>query len=135
MARSMLHVIAFAILAASGGPSRAAIVPFTEDFNRNAANWFDLTGANLLDWMGAGGRDGGPFVSTLHNFVNANPEDPIVLFRGHDKFDSSGDAFVGDWLADGVSEFSFFFRHDAIVPVTLFVRFASSMNFPGAVAV
>ena len=117
--------------AVSAGP----IVPFTEDFDFDAANWFDTSGANPVEWVPAGGPDGGAYVRTIFSFVNSLPDDPAVLFRGHDEFDSSGDAFVGDWITEGVSDFSFFIRHHAPLPLTAFTRFASPVNFPGAVAI
>ncbi len=137
MSLDHLNVRSCAVLALLGvlsSNSSAAIVPFTEDFDNDAANWFDTTGMNLLDWFPAGGPDGGSYVSSIFNFLNSVPDDPAVLFRGHDAFDSSGDAFVGNWITDGVSEFSFFIRHNAPLPLTAFTRFASPMNFPGAVA-
>ena len=43
--------------------------------------------------------------------------------------------FVGNWITDGVREFSFWVRHDAVAPLDLFDRFATPANFPGAVGI
>ncbi len=123
------------ILGALAGEAAATVVPFTEDFVVDSANWRETTGTAGLDWVPAGGPDGSSYASGTFNFLNSIPDDPAVLFRGHDAFDSSNDAFVGNWIADGVSEFSFFFRHDALVPLGVFVRFASTGNFPAAAGV
>lgn len=127
--------LALALVGLLAGRSSATEVPFTEDFDIDAANWFDRSGFNLLDWVPAGGPDGGAYVTTIFNFVNSAPEDPVVLFRGHDEFDSSDDAFVGNWIADDVAGFSLYIRHNAPLPLTVFTRFASPFNFPGAVAI
>ncbi|MCH8005637.1 MAG: hypothetical protein IH888_05325 [Planctomycetes bacterium] len=122
------------MLLAIGVHASAAIVPFTEDFTVGPANWFDSPGTGLLDWVAAGGPDGGAYVSTVFNFANSAINDAPVMFRGQDNLDSSADAFVGDWITDGVTLFSFFLRHNAPGPVTIFSRFASPANFPGAIA-
>ena len=59
-----------------------------------------------------------------------------VLFRGQENFGpagSSGGAFIGNWIADGVTELSAFVRHDAAAPLTFFARAASSPA-PGAIS-
>jgi hypothetical protein len=110
----------------------AATVPFTETFNANSANWFDSPGTTPLAWNVFGGPDGSPFASTNLNFVNFAANDTPVLFRAQDEFGSSGGAFVGNWVTDGVNGFSASVRHDAGVPLNFFVRFAGPANFPGA---
>ena len=128
-------LVAIVCLGAAGGETAATVVPFTEDFVADSANWRETTGTAGLDWVPAGGPDGSSYASATFNFLNSIPDDPAVLFRGHDAFDSSNDAFVGNWIADGVSQFSFFIRHDASVPLGVFVRFASTGNFPAAAGV
>jgi len=115
------------------GPLQAATVPFTEDFPADAANWKDAANADLT-YIAAGGPDGSGYASGSFSFAAQNDGDTPVLLRGHDGFDSSSDAFVGNWIADGVTEFSAFVRHSAPVPMNFFTRFVSSFNFPGAVA-
>jgi len=111
----------------------AALVPFTEHFAADASRWRDTSGTTELSWVAAGGPDGSSYVFENFNFVSTTPGATPALFRAHDAFDSSDDAFVGDWIADGVTVFSAFVRHDAPLPLTFFTRFASSANFPGAV--
>lgn len=114
--------------------ANATTVPFTETFDSDSANWFvDSAGTDPVGWVPTL-PDGGGFASVAYDFANATPMDTPVLFRAQDSFDSSDDAFVGDWIADGVTEFRVLLRHDADTPLTFFTRFASPFNFPGAVA-
>jgi len=110
----------------------AATVPFTETFNTDSADWFDSPGTTPLFWNAVGGPDGSGFAATTGNFMALGTGDPLVLFRAHDEFNSSGGAFVSNWVADGVTGFSASIRHDAGVPLNFFVRFAGPANFPGA---
>jgi len=112
-----------------------ATVPFIEDFSADAANWREATGVAPLDWNASGGPDGGAFASTTFNFAQLAANDTPVLFRGHSAYDSSGGAFVGDWAAGGVDEFSLYVRQDTGMPLNFFARFASPGNFPGAAKV
>lgn len=110
----------------------AATVPFTETFTQNSSNWYDRPGVAPLDWSSSGGPDGSAFATTTGNFTALGTGDPLILFRAQDEFNSSGGAFVGNWVTDGVNGFSASVRHDAGVPLNFFVRFASPNNFPGA---
>ena len=67
--------------------------------------------------------------------MNSVFEDTPVVFRAQDEFGSSGNAFVGNYLAEGVTTFTAFVRHDASFPINFFARFSSPFNFPGAVGV
>jgi hypothetical protein len=109
------------------------VVPFTEDFTNNAADWFDSSSVNMLTWNATGGPDGGAYASTSFNFGNSNAADTPALFRGQAGFNSSGGAFVGDWLSAGVAEFRAFVRHDAGTDLTFFTRFAMPANSPAMV--
>jgi len=120
------------VLTASAG---ATIVPFTEDFNADSADWFGPMAFFPLDWFDSGGPDGGAYASGVFNFRSAAVDDTPAILRAQDELGSSGGAFVGDWIADGVNDFSFEFRHDAPGPVTVFARFAGPAGFPGAVGV
>ena len=116
-------------------PAGAATVPFTEDFNIDDSGWRDITnGVTSLAHEPTGGQDGGGFVSTSINFVDfeMGAQGP-VLFRGPES--ASGGAFAGNWLVEGIGEFSAWVRHDSEVPLNFFARFASPFNFPGATAV
>lgn len=113
----------------------AAVVPFTEDFAHDSANWRDAVGLSDLGWQATGGPDGGSYAFGTFNFVHSNENDTPAILRAQDEWNSSNNAFVGDWLADGVTQFSMMVRHDAPVPLTFFTRFASPANFPGAAGV
>jgi len=115
------------------GAASAATVPFLEHFDTTAL-WED-TNNNPLSSAGAGGPDGSSFVSTTFNFdgfVSPFGGGP-VLFRAAGSDGASGGAFIGDWLAEGISAVTIWLRHDASLPMTPFLRVAGAANFPGAV--
>jgi MYXO-CTERM domain-containing protein len=117
------------------GSACGSIVPFTEEFGIGVSNWRDVDGADTLAWFAAGGPDGSSYVSTTYTVPDPIPPFGAVLFRGHDAYDSSNDSFVGNWITDGVREFSFWVRHDAVMELGLFARFANPSNFPGAAGI
>lgn len=131
MGAVLVACLPFAVNAAAS----PAAVPFTEDFVADSANWFDNSGGSPLGWSPAGGPDGSSFALGSFNFVGSAPEDTPVIFRAQDEFGSSGGAFEGSWIADGVTEFSAFVQHDAGMPLTFFTRFSGPANFPGAFAI
>lgn len=108
---------------------------FTETFATDAANW--RNGAlNPVAYSSSGGPGDSAFISSSLTLAGSEAADTsVIMFRAQDGFDSSGDAFVGNWLASNVDEFSIFVRHNATSPLNFFARFAASGNFPGAVAV
>lgn len=117
-------------------PAFAGVTPpITENFNTDAANWRNSAGTAELDWISSGSFDGSAFASGTLNFMNSVEGDTPIAFRAQDEFNSSGNAFVGDWIAGGATEFSAWVRHDAAVPLSFFTRFSSPFNFPGAIAV
>lgn len=116
------------------GSSFAAVVPFTETFAADGANWRNST-SNPVTWSASGGDGGSAYVSGPFNFVNNVANDTPVILRGQSNFNSSGGALFGNWIADGVTSFSIAVRHNASGPLTFFSRFASPAAFPGAVAV
>lgn len=109
--------------------------PFTEGFDADSSNWRESDSTTPLAWSPAGSFNGSPFASGTFNFVSNAADDTPAILRGHDSFDSSDDAFVGNWVDAGVTEFTAFVRHDAPVPLNYFVRFASPANFPAAAGV
>jgi len=120
--------------------AEAAIVPFTENFNdtdAGANGWVD-NARDPATHFNTGGVDDSGFIRTEFNFSDftANPTfgASLVTARGEANDDASNDAFVGDWIAEGVNHFSGWVRHDAGQDLPFFVRFASSFNFPGALA-
>ena len=113
-------------------PSRAAVIPLTEDFSTGTQNWKNVTNADVSYVPNGGvGEVGDGYISVQRTFT-ANPNFAQTIFRAHDQFDSSSDAFVGDWLAAGVTRFSFWVRHNAASDLTFGTRFATSANSPGA---
>jgi MYXO-CTERM domain-containing protein len=116
----------------AAGSAAGATVPFLEDFDAGAADWRDIDDAALA-WEPAGGRDGSAYVTTDYLVPDPVPTFGASLFRARADINSSGGNFFGDWIADGVREFSYFIRHDAPTPLQVFVRFAAPDNFPGAV--
>lgn len=114
--------------------AEAGTVPFTEDFGQNSANWYSGAGLAPVDWSNVGGVNGG-FATTTFNFAQSASNATPVLFRAHDEFNSSGGAFVGDWVTGAIDGFSFFVRHDAPTSLNFFTRFAGPANFPGAASV
>jgi hypothetical protein len=126
-----------ALLAIAAGtfasPTFAVTVPFTENFTSDAANWRDGAGA-AATWVASGGPDGSSYITSTASAFFLDDNDPVVLFRGQVGFNSSGDAFVGNWISTGVNQFSVWVRHNAPVSLDFFVRFATSGNFPGTAA-
>lgn len=115
--------------------THAAIVPYTEGFTTDAANWYNATSSAPLDWESVGGPDGSGYVSATFDPGSASAGDTPVLFRAQDEFGSSNGAFQGDYIAEGVSEFSMFVRHNGAAPINFFVRFSTPISFPGGIAV
>jgi len=128
------HLALIATLAFLPAAVFAADVPFTESFPTDSANWADSASAPLL-WTAIGGADGGGYGSGDFQFATTQTDDDLVVIRGQANLASSGNAFVGNWIDDGVTQFSAFVRHDAGVPLTFFTRFASPFNYPGGTAV
>ncbi len=122
--RSLL--LGMALLAASGSAS-GAVVTFTETFNTNASNW--LNGASAAPTYNAtGGIGDSGFISYTSTFTSGATgsfpgADPLqLLFRGNNAADASGDAFVGNWLSDGVLSLSVAVRHNYTTALDLYVR-------------
>jgi hypothetical protein len=120
---------------AACAPAMALTVPFTENFTADPAGWRMRDSVTPLTWQSSGGPDAGSYSSTTFNFQNSSVSTMSgpIMFRGHDAFDASGDAFVGNWLTGGVTSLSAFVRHDAGVPLTFFTRFATPANSPAVV--
>jgi hypothetical protein len=109
-------------LALAAAPAGAVTVPFTEDFTSNASGWLNAVSAPLT-WNATGGPDGGAYVSTTLGSLGGNG---TIQFRANDSANASGDAFVGNWIASGVTTVSAQVIHDAPVPLTFFFRFAGA---------
>jgi len=134
MVRSSLIVLACAtlviVLTSSAG---AVTVPFTEDFANNNSNWGKspsaFTGADYVTTGGPLGA-GDAYISTAFTFGAGDLGQ--LVFRGQDNFNSSNDAFVGNWNNGTVTALSFYIRQNSSIPLDVGVRLATSVNFPGA---
>lgn len=126
--------IALAIALGLATSADALTVGYEESFDGSSAGWTDAINAPA-GFVASGGSDGGGYVTQAYNYFGYTSSfgGGPVLFRANGSADASGDAFVGDWLAAGVSEVTIRFRHDAPAPLELFMRVTTSANFPGAV--
>ncbi|MFG0256824.1 MAG: hypothetical protein ACF8GE_02875 [Phycisphaerales bacterium JB043] len=122
-------VVATAALLA-GTCAQASLVGTSEMFESGASGW-DNGPRSGLTWFGSGSFDGSAYVSTSASFTSNVLLDPVVLFRG--EAGASGDAFDGNYLAEGVTGISFQVSHDASVPVHMFVRYSVPSFFPGVI--
>ena len=118
------------VLGLMSARAEAVSVPFTEDFAADSAKWKNTASADLT-WSNSGGPDGGSFVSTTEVFKGQSISMGLILFRGQDFFDSSNDAFVGNWLTAGVGKLTAYVRQNTGQPLSFFARVATQNNFPG----
>ncbi len=114
-------------------PAMALVAPYTETFSSAAANWSSGSVFTPLDYVGSGGPDGSGYGSRAVSFANNTIADTPLLFRCQSNFGSSGNAFFGNWITGGVTEFTFSVRHNAPVAIDFFGRFATGAT-PGGVA-
>ncbi len=128
-------VVVASVVGAFACTSLGAVVPFTETFANDNANWGG--GGNWqnfepLAWNEGDGPGGANHVTATVDFGQfAEGAADVAFFRGQDNYGSSGGNFVGDWLAGGITDFSFWVRHDAAVELEYFVRFTpAGANFP-----
>ena len=114
------------VVMATFSSARALIVPYTEDFSANSANWLTGPTGALVDatWVAAGGVDGGAYVQALATNSVGAFGGPIV-FRGNASANASGGAFFGDWLSGGVTSFSASVLHDAPTSLNFYVRLSA----------
>ncbi len=123
-----------AVLSVSlGNYCQAVVVPFLEDFTLDAANWGDIA-ENPATHVPSGGPSDDAYITSSAAFssapVNANG---IATFRAHNAYNSSADAFVGNWQTSNVTKISAYFRHhetEAGLDLIPFVRVATTSNFP-----
>ncbi len=111
----------------------ATTVPFTESFSADASNWRDSAGVSNASWVSTGGADGGGYITQALNFSTQTIGATPLLVRSDSAFGSSGGAFYGNWLTDGVTDFSFAVRHNASEPINVFARFATPNPGEGAI--
>lgn len=133
----MMNVLvgtASAALLFGASTSQAATIGFVEDFDTDVAGWEDNVN-HPIGFVASGGVDGGSYATTTFNYNGfASPfGGGPVTHRGSFSDNASGGAFVGDYLAEGVGAIKISFRHNAPEAINLFLRVATSVNFPGAV--
>ncbi len=122
----------FAAAAMTGGASAFALVnPFTEHFDSSAALWSSASSFTPLNYIASGGPDGSAYASRSISFAGNNIGDFPILFRGQSNFNSSGNAFVGNWITGGVTQLKFSIRHNMDADVGFFARIAPDPALPG----
>jgi hypothetical protein len=130
--RSLLVGVVVSLIAASS--AWAVSPPFTENFSTNDSQWGTGQTPSSVRVAPTYNASGGPngagdgYISYTKPFTSSNSSQTI--FRGQNNFDSSGDAFVGDWVAAGINELSFFIRTANTVPTTVAARLAPVANAP-----
>lgn len=129
----------FVAAAIAGSTSALAlVVPFTEKFESAASNWSIGTVLTPLTYISSGGPDGSSYGSRSFSFTGSNIGATPILFRGQSNFNSSGNAFVGNWITGGVTKLQFSLRHNVDAAVTFFARISpdpiTSPNPGGVIA-
>src|SRR5262245_36582763 len=109
-------------LAGTNGLGSSVAVPTVENYSIDTTNRREVGSVNLT-YQASGGPDGSGYVTTSYP-LDAVPDTGVILFRGHDSFNSSGDAFVGDWLTPGVGTLTAFVRHNGPEALPIFARIA-----------
>ncbi len=127
--RIQMLVLAAAGTTACGMPVNG----FVEDFNSGAEGWKDTASLDVT-WNAAGGPDSSGSISgSITDVYALNPTFGGAVFRAEDSFDSSNDAFVGDWIGAGITLVSIDVRHDGGDDMSFFLRTAVPANSPSAI--
>ena len=130
MSCHIVRALAVVVALAASAASAAAETFFIEDFSGGSANWrFNTANDPALGAPSSGGPDGGAYVSHTLVLPSASSQ---LLFRAQTPYSSSGLAYTGDWIAQGVYEVTAWVRHNATAPLAFNARFANENNFPGA---
>jgi len=119
-----------AVLIAAAVPTTALVVPFTEDFAAGNSNWTTGNTNIAAGWSATGGVLDGSYITSTGTVLTTGFG--AIVFRGNAAADASGDAFVGDWLAGGVSNFSAFVRHDAPTALNFYARLDAGAGRAGS---
>lgn len=119
-------LLGFTLLAGLAGPAHALTVPYTETFESGAAGWTSSSNPNQV--FQSGGVDGSAYFSSTVTPAASSFGSVSVVFRCESAACSQG-AFIGDWRDDIV--LSWYFRHDADVPLQAYARIAAPANNPG----
>ncbi len=122
-----LPLLALALALTTG--SASAVTAFTETFNTGANGW--LTGTSVAPTYNAtGGVGDSGYISFTHTFTSGTSgtggSPPLqLMFRGNNAADASGDAFVGNWINDGVQSLTLTVRHNYSTSLNFYSRIAS----------
>jgi len=122
--------VVLAVLIAAAVPTTALVVPFTEDFAVGNSNWTTGNTNIAAGWSATGGVLDGSYITSTGTVLTTGFG--AIVFRGNAAADASGDAFVGDWLAGGVSNFSAFVRHDAPTALNFYARLDAGAGRAGS---
>ncbi len=110
----------------------AVVVPYpVEDFSTNTSNWgtgatSSLSVPGRTDYAGVNG-DGDWYITFTKTFTTSSAS---TVFRNQDAFNSSGDAFFGNYITANVTGMSFYVKHTNPNPTTFYARIATAGNFP-----
>lgn len=116
-------------IAATAFAASASVTSYTENFESGANNW--LSGSHApLTWNATGAMDDSAYVSSSADLNAAGPFG-LTLFRGESNQNASAGAFVGNYLASGITTIEFDFRHDAGIDLGIALRVSGPFNFPG----
>src|SRR4051812_32727112 len=109
-------VTLLAAVAGSTAQSAFATVPYTENFNSDAASWAESTGSAVATWVASGGiAPGGPsggYITSTRSAFNLPASAFPAVLQARDEFDASNDQFNGNYLASGINHFSTWVWHD-----------------------
>lgn len=114
------------VLASTAGPA-LAVSTFTETFDTNTSNWLNAVSA-APTYNATGGVANSGYISYLSPDFTSGGTGPFgappltILFRGNNAANASGDAFVGNWIADGVQTLSVAVRHNYGSTLSLYAR-------------
>jgi len=106
--------------AIENGGAVSSFLPFSEGFDVGSSNWLNGSSA-VPNYSSTGGVGNTGYIFTSAT-IDTSGFGPIV-FRGNNANSASGGAFVGNWLAAGVNQFSAYVWHNAPVDLNFYVRF------------
>lgn len=124
-----------AVVLLTAGAASAATTPFTESFDTNDSGWQDALNAAPTYVATGGALDNGGYISVSFDPTASSVGSSDTVFRATGSAGASGGGFTGDYVTGGITEYTFYARHNAPVPVSFFTRFAPPANFPGAIGV
>jgi hypothetical protein len=103
-----------------GAVHAVSVLPFTENFEVSSSSW--LNGSSQVPVYSAGDGVGGGGSIFTSGTIDTSGFGPII-FRGNNAAGASAGAFVGNWIATGVTEFRAYVWHDAPVALNFYARF------------